>query len=101
MPPKRNWTLPADTRIRRLRAEGASWDTIATELGVSRWAAIERGRQIGARAPARVRRPPPDPTRDALPAGHPISWRCITRGTLLDGAVYPWPPLPSLDEVAV
>ena len=87
------WTDASDTRIRRMRAEGASWDTIAAQLLVSRWSAIERGRAIGARAPLRPPAPAADPAREALPAGHPDSWGAITAGTLLDGSAYPWPPL--------
>ena len=29
--------------------------------------------------------------RPALPAGHPDSWGLLTRGTVLDGADYPFP----------
>ena len=49
MPRKLVWTAAQDTQIRRLRAEGASWDTIAAILGFTRWTVIERGRRIGAR----------------------------------------------------
>ena len=94
MPPKLHWTEAADTAIRHLRAEGASWDTIAAAIGASRWSAIERGRRIGARAPIRIAPPPPDPCREALPAGHPVTWGAITQGTLLEATAYPWPPLP-------
>lgn len=94
MPIKLRWTDAADTHIRRLRAEGASWDAIAAAIGTSRWSAIERGRRIGARAPIRVAPPPPDPGREPLAAGHPITWGAITDGTLLEATLYPWPPLP-------
>ncbi len=92
MPKKIDWTAAQDMQIKRMRAEGASWDTIARVLGVTRWTAIERGRRIGAR------RPPPDfvpepesPSRDPLPAGDPRSWSALTRGTLLEGMPYPMP----------
>jgi hypothetical protein len=92
MPNKLAWTDAQDTQLRRLRAEGASWDNIAAALGVTRWAVIERGRRIGAR------RPPPDfvPTaedlgREPLPPGHPNSWGRIILGTVLDGMPYPLP----------
>ena len=29
--------------------------------------------------------------RPALPAGHPLTWGLLTRGTVLDGADYPFP----------
>ena len=92
MPAKLIWTEAQDTQIKRLRVEGASWDTIAAILGVTRWTAIERGRRIGARPPPREFVPPPeDPTRDPLPAGHPRTWGEITAGTVLEGLPYPLP----------
>lgn len=93
MPIKLHWTEATDARIRRLRAEGASWDSIAASLGVSRWSAIERGRLVGAQAPPKPPAPPADLAREPLPAGHPISWGLLTAGTLLDGTAYPWPPM--------
>ena len=92
MPKKLTWTEAQDSQIRRLRAEGASWDAIAAALGFTRWAIIERGRRIGAQAPPREFVPPPeDPRRDPLPPGHPRSWGAITDGTLLEGSPYPMP----------
>ena len=38
-----------------------------------------------------VRGRPGQNDRPALPAGHPISWRAITEGTVLDEAKYPFP----------
>ena len=29
--------------------------------------------------------------RPALPAGHPVSWGLLTRGTILEDAEYPYP----------
>ena len=95
MPRKLVWTAAQDTQIRRLRAEGASWDTIAAILGFNRWTVIERGRRIGARPPPREFVPPPeDPSRDPLPAGHPRSLGVITSGTLLEDTPYPLPVFP-------
>jgi hypothetical protein len=95
MPTKFHWTDAQDTQIRRLRAEGASWDSIAELLVLSRWSVIERGRRIGARAPAReLVTPPEDPARDPLPAGHPRSWEVLTAGTVLEGSLYPLPVFP-------
>lgn len=92
MPKKFIWSVAQDAQIRRLRAEGASWDMIAAILGLSRWAIIDRGRRIGARPPPREFIPPPeDPARDPLPAGHPRSWNVLTAGTVLEGTVYPLP----------
>ncbi len=92
MPSPPLWTAALDTRLRQLRAEGATWEEIATALGMGRWVVRERGRRIGAR------RPPPDyaaspedPRREPLPAGHPRTWNPINRGTVLQGQDYPLP----------
>ena len=97
MPQKLHWTPPADAQLRRLRADGATWDSIAASLRLSRSAVIERGRRIGARRPSRIRlsiaeRELSDPAREPLPPGHPISWGAITAGMQLAGMRYPWPP---------
>ena len=90
MPRKLVWTDAQDGTIKRLRAEGATWDTIAETLHLTRWTVIERGRRIGARPPPGDFIPPPDdPNRDALPAGHPRSWEALVRGTCLEGMPYP------------
>jgi hypothetical protein len=92
MPSKIIWTDAQDSQIRRLRMEGASWDTIATILNLTRWTVIDRGRRIGAQRPPRDFIPPPeDPGRDPLPAGHPRSWGVITAGSVLEDEVYPMP----------
>jgi hypothetical protein len=95
MPKKLVWTEAQDMQIRRLRREGACWDTIAAILGFNRWSVIERGRRIGARPPPREFVPPAeDPPRDPLPAGHPRSWGVITAGTVLENTPYPLPVFP-------
>jgi len=92
MPKKFIWTEAQDVQIRRLRTEGASWDRIASIIGHSRWAIIDRGRRIGARPPPReLVAPPEDPGREPLPAGHPRSWSVLTAGTVLEGVPYPLP----------
>ena len=97
MPAPLVWTEQRDRILCALRAEGRSWDTIAAMLGISRWAAIQRGRLLGAfkpEPPPRHDDEVPDAAgREALPAGHPVSWGAITAGTLLDGAAYPFAPL--------
>jgi hypothetical protein len=96
MPTKLVWTEAQDNQIRRLCAEGASWDKIAAILGFTRWTVIERGHRIGASRPLRAVVPPPeDPARDPLPAGHPRSWGVITAGTLLENAPYALPAFPA------
>jgi len=97
MPQKLQWNELTDIQLRRLRAEGATWDAIAAALRLSRSAVIEHGRRIGVRRPPRVVVEAAmhdlfDPGREPLPAGHPVSWGAITAGTLLAGSPYPWPP---------
>ena len=98
MPQFRGWPRPQDAQIRRLRGEGATWDRIAKALAVTRNAARERGRRIGAHLP-----PPSvaaqsmaafllDPCREPLPAGHPASWDMLTAGSCLEGTPYPVQP---------
>ncbi len=92
MPLKRHWTEAQDTQIKRLRAEGASWEVIGTTLGMSRFAVMDRGRIIGAQRPPLEFTPPPeDPGREPLPPGHPRSWGAITQGSVLEGEPYPLP----------
>lgn len=59
MPKRIEWTEVQDLKIRRMRAESASWDSIAEAVGVTRWTAIERGRRLGARLPPPDFQPPP------------------------------------------
>ncbi len=92
MPKRIEWTAAQDMQIKRMRAEGATWDAIAASLGVTRWTAIERGRRIGARQPPIDFVPPPESlTREPLSAGDPRSWDALTRGTVLEGTPYPLP----------
>jgi hypothetical protein len=95
MPQKIHWPPTVDDALRRLCAEGTSWDAIGVVLRVSRSAARERGRRIGAWRPARKITPSVhallDRGREPLPAGHPLTWGPITAGTLLDGSRYPMP----------
>lgn len=99
MPEPLIWSLPNDLQLRRMRAEGACWDDIATALRVSRWSVIERGRKIGAHKNPRVASGPNtsvagDSAREPLPAGHTASWGALIAQTILHGQSYPWPPLP-------
>jgi hypothetical protein len=92
VPRRIEWTDVQDMKIRRMRAESASWDTIAIAVGVTRWTVIERGRRLGARLPPPDFQPPPDdPERPALPPGHPETWGIIIKETSLDGMPYPIP----------
>ena len=81
MPKKIEWTEVQDMKIKRMRAERASWDDIAIAVGVTRWTVIERGRRLGARLPPPIsNRRPRMRTRPALPPGHPTTWEAISRG---------------------
>jgi hypothetical protein len=92
MPQQFPWTPAQDARIRRLRAEGTSWDVIAADLGLNRWAVLTRGRRIGARLPAVPSGPrAEDLDREPLPAGDDRSWGALTKGTVLEGQPYPLP----------
>lgn len=92
MPPALIWTKARDLQLKRMRAEGATWNQIAAALGLSRFAVIERGRRIGARKPPPDQTPAPeDPERETLPAGHAVTWGSITAGTVLEGVAYPYP----------
>jgi hypothetical protein len=91
--PKRiEWTAVQDMKIKRMRAERASWDSIAVAVGVTRWTVIERGRRLGARLPPADFEPnPEDPDRPTLPPGHQETWGIIIIGTSLEGMAYPIP----------
>jgi len=91
--PKRiEWTEVQDMKIKRMRAESASWDCIAVAVGVTRWTVIERGRRLGARLPPPDFEPASeDPDRPALPPGHPETWGFIIKGMSLEGMPYPVP----------
>jgi len=94
MPKKITWTDAQDSQIKRMRALGKTWDTIAATLAVTRWTVIDRGRRIGARPPPPGFTPEPeDPERPPMRPGDPCSWGAITHGTALQGMPYP-PRLP-------
>lgn len=89
MPRKIIWTEGQDTRIRRLRTEGAPWDMIAQQLGLARWTVIERARVIGVeQRPAHAAMVMDDSMRPPLPAGHQDSWGVINRDTALRGVAF-------------
>jgi len=91
MPIKLKWSSPRDAVLCRLRAEGATWDKIATELVISRNGAIERGRRLGARLPtAPQATAAADPNRSPLAAGAPESWGPLIAGSLLADSKYLW-----------
>lgn len=83
MPQARTWSEAADSTIRTMRAEGATWAEIGRTLGLSRNTAIERGRRLRAVAPIRAAvvheiAVSDDPNRLPLRAGHPITWALLT-----------------------
>lgn len=96
MPAPLKWTEPRDTTLRRMRHERRSWDEIGVALEVSRGAAIERGRKIGAPFGPVVVAFPAAAVRSSapLPPGHEISWGLLTVGTVLEGMDYPTPVAP-------
>jgi hypothetical protein len=101
MPNQLVWTDLRDAVLATLRQQGLSWDVVAAAMGISRWAAIERAKRIGAHLPLPPRPPRPpasERNREPLPAGHPIAWQVLTAGTLLAGTAYPVPPPPFAEE---
>lgn len=87
----KTWSAPIDSRLRRMRLDGASWDAIAEALAVSPEAASARAERIGARRPLHDVPMCQDPAREPLPAGHPYTWGVLTKGTWLEGTRYPAP----------
>lgn len=90
------WSAVADTHLVQMRLEGRSWPSVARHLGVGRSAAIERARRLGLPPatrlpPAQTKPSPPRIDRPPLPAGHTLTWGCITSGTVLHGEPYPHP----------
>jgi hypothetical protein len=90
------WTNQADAQLIHLRGEGASIRTLATTFSLSRSTIAMRAVRLGLVLPTKLAAPAktdptPDPARDPLPAGHPISWGLITAGTALEGAAYEIP----------
>lgn len=98
MPAARKWTEAEDDLIR----SGASFPTIARQLGLHRWTVRERARLLQEAGEAIPPRPshwrasvaPPhvvahDDSRTPLPVGHPVSWDAIVAGTCLDGLGFP------------
>jgi hypothetical protein len=86
------WTPALDNQLRRLRAEGNTWEATASAMKLSLYTTIERGRRLNARRPPPEARPAmPDLARPSLPSGHRLSWNAINRGTSLDGETYPHP----------
>ena len=93
MPQKLDWTASRDAQLRRMRFDGQSWDDIASELRISRWSTIERGKTLRAGKPEPGRRQEAaDLGRDPLPAGHRTSWEILVAGSLLEGANYAGEP---------
>jgi hypothetical protein len=100
-----HWSQIADQRLSRLRHEGESMRSIARAFGLSRTSVTERARQLGLDIPARsaaIAKPAeaqPDPQREPMPAGHPVSWGLLIEGTCLEGSPYT-PPLSPLIRAA-
>ena len=96
------WTAQADARLGRLVAQGVSIRGLAKSFGIGRQAAQQRATKLGLITP-QTRQPasapvvtaeridPIDAGREALPAGHPITWGMIVQGTCLEGTAYPAP----------
>ena len=103
MPVKKRWTPNEDASVRLWCSQGLTWTEQALRIGVHRDTVLARAHLIGVKLAALPVEEPPVEERlrrslsqhsggDAwlpLPAGHPISWGALTRGTWLDGTRYP------------
>lgn len=99
------WTPTADARFQQLFADGQSIRGLARSFGIGRQSAQKRALKLGLvslaslaslKAPVGVvgRQASPesiDLGREALPAGHPLSWGLLVQGTCLEGMPYPTP----------
>ena len=86
------WTPAADAKIRQMRGDGATLAQIARHFGIANGTVAVRVRALGLPIIERVKPASPRPkcdTRAPLPAGHPISWDLVTRGTSMAGCRYP------------
>lgn len=83
------WTDQQDFTIKRMRAEGSSWELIAQAVGICRWTVIKRGNLIGAKLPPPDFVPDVDPNRPSLPPGHPDTWGAMIANSCLAGMAYP------------
>ncbi len=94
MPAKLEWADSMDEQLLQLRRERAPWDVIARRMQLSRNTVIERARRIGVAKRSKIGIAPPvveSDDRAPRPSGHPLTWGAITRGTVLEGAEYPYP----------
>jgi len=99
---KKVWTEAEDAMILQKRGECASWDAITAALGsVTRWTVIQRGDAIGAVLPEPEEVEAEDPDRPPYPAGHPVTWGPITKGTCLEGNPYPGSPPVAAETQAI
>lgn len=93
MPEKIVWSSDQDNLIRRRRASGMCWETIAQELGICRWTVIKHAEAIG--IDKTLAKPEAEETadlgRDPLIPGHPDSWGPLNRGTCIQGVAFPSP----------
>ena len=94
LPTHRGWTSAQDADLRRLYDERpASWRWMGTLLdrnaSTCRDRAIALGIHAGReRCSGEKRAAEKRINSEPLPAGHPISWTMLTRGTTLEGAGY-------------
>lgn len=88
MPKPLRWTEAQEATLRRMRAGGAAWATIAAALGVSRNAAAERAKILKIKMERPELVPVEAPDRPPLPPGHPLSWGLLVADTILAGSAY-------------
>lgn len=97
------WTAEQDAALAAVLKAGGTTTDAAQRLGCCRQHALARAKVIGLRQSRNGYVRPPSARsiyyagalpegRDSwwpLPAGHPVSWTCIVRGTMLEGQEYP------------
>ena len=98
---KKHWTQEEDANVRLWCSQGISYTEQALRIGVHRDTVAFRARRIGVKMNTTPLEPTEEKIRrslldhpggndwDALPAGHPITWGALTRGTWLEGTRYP------------
>ena len=86
-------------KMRAMIQQGKTQRAVAAEVGVCQWTVRK---WLNPKRPSVPRTPPASATvqtepevkpvplgRDAIAAGHPVSWGAITAGTVLEGLEYP------------
>jgi hypothetical protein len=94
MPSPTTWTPGRDEYLRKLRTAKHSWRQISAVLRITPERCKRRATELGfgENMPSPIvvsdSERPAVTGREPLHAGHPVSWRAITAGTLLEGVQF-------------